>query len=400
MLYRRPGSSRWWGKFTIPGKAPARESSGTADAALAQEWHDRRAAEIWREHRLGERPRIAFGQAAADWVETHARYKRSYPDDRLRLQVLLDLMDVGLAVESITATYLTSLRDTIRSSRTHRGRPIGAGGVNRYLSLVSAILHHAHRREWLPAVPHIPVYRVEKRQPVILRPEQVGALLAALPDHLARMAILSLATGLRQANVAQLTWDRVDLAAGIVRVPPSAAKAGETITVPLSDEARAVLRAQLGQHPTHVFVYRGKPIVGGLTNTAWLRARKAAGVPTLKWHHLRANWATWLAAAGVPEQIRQRWGGWKTPGMAATYTALAASDLMPWANTISVRHILGHSEAGGDPASDAQAVELQRFFGVADGIRTHDNRNHKATVTPISPMKSKVPAKRRRAKQG
>ena len=63
MLYRRPGSTRWWGKFTIPGKKPARESSGTTDREQAREWHDRRAAELWRQHRAEpQRPDTAsFG---------------------------------------------------------------------------------------------------------------------------------------------------------------------------------------------------------------------------------------------------------------------------------------------------------------------------------------------------
>ena len=401
MLYKQRGSSRWWGRFTRPGQTPLRESSGTSDRQQAEEWYAHRSAELWRQRRLGERPRVAFGQAAADWIETHARHKRSFEDDRLRMRVLLSYMDVGIALEAVTTTYLATLRDRILATRRfkpkraradHPGRPITKGGVNKYLAIIGAVLNHAHRREWLAAVPHIPAFHVDKRLPVILRPEQAQALLDALPDHLLPIAVFSLATGLRQANAARLQWSQVDLAARVVRVPPNAAKAGETITVPLPDEAVEILQGQLGKHGTHVFVYRGEPIRGGLTNTAWLRARREAGVPTLKWHHLRACWATWQAAAGIPEAIRQRWGGWKTPGMAATYTRLAASDLMPWANAMSVRlatgHSLGHSpvSAPGEtaPKDTEKTSEINEMSGVADGTRTHDNRNHNPGLYQLS----------------
>jgi hypothetical protein len=65
-LYKRGGI--WWCSFRAKGHATVKESAGTSDRTAAQEYHDRRAAELWRVRKLGDRPRVAFADAAADWL--------------------------------------------------------------------------------------------------------------------------------------------------------------------------------------------------------------------------------------------------------------------------------------------------------------------------------------------
>ena len=87
--------------------------------------------------------------------------------------------------------------------------------------------------------------------------EQAERLLVELPIHLAAMARFSLATGLRQANVTGLRWEQVDLTRAVAWIHPDQAKGKRAIPVPLNDEALAVVRAQIGQHPAVVFTYEG-----------------------------------------------------------------------------------------------------------------------------------------------
>ena len=53
--------------------------------------------------------------------------------------------------------------------------------------------------------------------------------------------ILAIETGMRLGEIGGLTWDRVDLAAGVVRLDLT--KNGERRTVPLSDKAVSALRS-------------------------------------------------------------------------------------------------------------------------------------------------------------
>ena len=77
-----------------------------------------------------------------------------------------------------------------------------------------------------------------------------------------------------------------------------------------------------------------RPITSGSNNPAWRKARKRAGLPSLRWHDLRHTWATWHAQAGTPTIVLQALGGWKDARMVRTYTHLAAVDLLDYANAI------------------------------------------------------------------
>nr|WP_304607218.1 tyrosine-type recombinase/integrase [Legionella sp. MW5194] len=104
-------------------------------------------------------------------------------------------------------------------------------------------------------------------------------MLNELPPHLRDMAAFSLATGLRAANVTGLQWLDVDLHKRHAWVHPDEAKTKKAISVPLNDNAIAVLESRIGSHPKYVFTYNGQPIQQCNTK-AWRNALKRAGIET------------------------------------------------------------------------------------------------------------------------
>jgi integrase len=77
-------------------------------------------------------------------------------------------------------------------------------------------------------------------------------LLDELPEHLADMAVFSVATGLRHGNVKGLDCQYVDLERRHAWIPGSKHKNGKPHSVPLIELALSVLRKQIGKHPTRV----------------------------------------------------------------------------------------------------------------------------------------------------
>jgi integrase len=63
----------------------------------------------------------------------------------------------------------------------------------------------------------------------------------------------ALATGLRAANIAGLTWEQVDLPRKQAWVYPDQAKARRAIPVPFNEAALEVVTRQQGNPPVHVF---------------------------------------------------------------------------------------------------------------------------------------------------
>jgi len=153
-LYRR--GSIWWAKWQIGGRRIA-ESTGTADRAQAQEWHDRRRAALWDEIRLGKKPARTWDDAALDWWQSHGQHKRSAEDDRLRL-VKLTAKLTGKALDGITSESVAKAtpargRDRRVGGKLKHGKPLSPATRNRYAALASAILHHAASKGWIAKAP-------------------------------------------------------------------------------------------------------------------------------------------------------------------------------------------------------------------------------------------------------
>jgi integrase len=148
------------------------------------------------------------------------------------------------------------------------------------------------------------------------------------------MVRFSLETGLRKANVTGLLWSQVDLGRRCAWVHPDQAKARKAIAVPLSNAAVEVIRGQTGKNLTHVFSYRGNPIVAP-NNSAWEKSLKRAGIEHFRWHDLRHTWASWHVQAGTPLHVLQELGGWESVEMVRRYAHLSSEHLADYVDRLS-----------------------------------------------------------------
>jgi integrase len=326
-LYRRKDSPYWWVKLPlIRGESkPLQQSTGTADRRQAQQVHDRLKAARWEQERLGVRPRHLWEEAVLRWI-AETRHKATHDDDKAKLRWL----DSHLG-----GKYLDEIdRDMIDMIKFAREKIASAGTTNRYLALIRSILKRAcNEWEWTERVPKFKLFKEAEGRVRSLSPQEFAALLEQLPAHLADMAIFSVATGLRQANVKCLEWVCVDLPRRHAWIPGAKHKNGKAHSVPLNEMALAVLMRQVGKHPVRVFTYRGSP-VSNVNTKAWNAALARAGIENFKWHDLRHTFATWHRQAGTPTHELQRLGGWKTGHMVERYAHVAPEGLQGAANRL------------------------------------------------------------------
>lgn len=129
--------------------------------------------------------------------------------------------------------------------------------------------------------------------------------------------------------------------------------------------------------------HEGQPVTRTKTK-AWDAAVKRAGCPEgLRWHDLRHTWATWHAMAETPLEVLRELGGWASMDMVQRYSHFSPGHLAQYAGRVARGgHEIGHS------VSEDDANPL--IIGVADGIRTHDNRNHKPTRDNVLPLNQAV----------
>lgn len=312
-LYKRKDSPHWWIKFAHNGRTIQR-STGTSDRLKAQEYHDKLKAELWDVSRLGMKPSHLWEEAVVRWMDEKS-HKASIESDQQNFRWLHSHF-AGLALNEIDRSRV----DLVVKARKASG--VSNGTVNRTLALVRSVLRAAmHDWEWIDRVPRIRLLPEPKGRVRHLSPTEAARLLQELPEHLAAMMAFSLHTGLRQRNVRELRWSQVDLDRGHVWIHADQAKAGKGIAVPLTSQAVAVLRGQLGRHLDFVFTFRGQP-VRWVNNSAWKAALRRAKIENFRWHDLRHTWATMHMQAGTPLHVVQQLGGWSTPQMAQRYAHL------------------------------------------------------------------------------
>lgn len=172
-----------------------------------------------------------------------------------------------------------------------------------------------------------------------LTQEEAKKILNVLPPHYAKMAIFTLATGLRQSNVMNLKWKDTDLIKQHAWVHPDQAKGKKAIAIPLNEGAMHVLMQCKGEHPVYVFSYRKKPIQQ-LSNRTWKRALSRAGIENFRWHDLRHTWASWHVQNGTSLQELQLLGGWSSFAMVLRYAHLSSEHLREAASHIDVTNSL------------------------------------------------------------
>lgn len=111
--------------------------------------------------------------------------------------------------------------------------------------------------------------------------------------------------------------------------------------MPLSNAAVEVIRGQTGKNLTHVFSYRGNPIVNP-NNSAWEKALKRAGIENFRWHDLRHTWASWHVQAGTPLHVLQELGGWESVEMVRRYAHMSSEHLLiMWTGCRALGRLMG-----------------------------------------------------------
>ncbi len=315
--------------------------------------------ELWRLHKLGDKPRYTWEQAAVRWAKEQ-RSKVTLDDDLAHLR-WLDTYLRGLYLDQIDRPKV----DQIIQARLDEG--VSNATVNRLLQVLRAILRRANREwEWVDRIPAFRLLKEDNRRIRWLTYDEAERLLQEMPPHLQALAEFALATGLRESNVTKLEWSQVDLQRRVAWIHPDQAKARKALSVPLNADAMSVLRRQLGKHPVRVFTFQGQPMVkaGG---HAWRKALDRAGIrlyddglpvtdkrkqyptrkpdeykyPDFRWHDLRHTWASWHVQAGTPLHVLQELGGWASPEMVQRYAHLSAAHLADYADNIGGRKSTG-----------------------------------------------------------
>jgi integrase len=193
-----------------------------------------------------------------------------------------------------------------RKKDAQKSRQRSIATVHRELSLLRRVFNVAVRNGWMIRNPFemgdplIKPGDEKPRERILTREEEERLLVACTGprSHLRPIIICALDTGMRQGEIFKLQWRDVDLDSGLITV-----RAFNTKTM---RERQVAMTPRLTRELLNLFeqsLPEPKSLVFGITGTvktSFDKARKAAGIPDVRFHDLRHTAASRLVQSHIP----------------------------------------------------------------------------------------------------
>lgn len=229
-----------------------------------------------------------------------------------------------------------------------RAQDAAVATVNRELAGLKHLFSWAMKRRYLDRNPmqHIQQEKEDNVRDQILDPTQFESLQAHSPVYLRPINLVAYQTGMRRGEILGLTWDKVDLKAGFVRLKADDTKTRESRIIPLSPELVALfkdLQKTRALYVPQVFLRDGQPMLS--MKGAFRAACKAAEITDFVFHDLRHTAITNMRRAGVDPLTIMQISGHKTMVCFSRYNSFRESDLRAAVEKSNTYLTLAHSRA-------------------------------------------------------
>ena len=327
MMYQR--GKVWWIKYYRNGRY-YRESTGTTKKMVAQKHLERREGEIAQ----GKMPgilfeKVTFEELAEDFLRDYRiNQKKSLERAERSVNHLKDFFGGYKATQIATSRINEYVEIRLREKAAN-------ATINRELSALKRMLNLGAQQTppIVDRVPHIPMLRENNVRKGFFEHGDFIKLREALPEHLRGFITFGYKTGWRLGEVTGLTWDKVDLKRGVVRLDPGDAKNSEPRSVAVDAEVLEVLnrqwklRGKSGAILPFVFLNaKGTDRIKQFVKT-WKTACKNAQVGKRLFHDFRRSAVRNMVRAGVPERVAMTISGHKTRSVFERYNVVSEEDL-------------------------------------------------------------------------
>jgi len=263
--------------------------------------------------------------------------KRSWKRDeelfRLRIQIVFG----HRRLNEITRQQIQAFHASVKEEG------LSAASADHHLKLIRHGLNLAVEWGMLEKNPAsgIKQYNEDNKVEHYLNDEELERLLTVLragdPPTVCQVALFLLSTGARLSEALNATWSQIDRQARIWRVPASNSKSKKVRPIPLNDSAIEILNAlpTNGTHP-HLFINLHTEERLTSVNRVWSRLRIKAGLPHLRLHDLRHQFASFLVNSGRSLYEVQKILGHSDSKVTERYAHLSLSTLQEAANSASM----------------------------------------------------------------
>ena len=284
---------------------------------------------------------VTLAAAFARYTAMKAR-KKTLAEDQRHARHLLGALGADTPLAGLTAAAISAYKAG-RIAATHRftGEPLSAAAINRPLAFLRSVLIMA-AEEWdiLAAVPKIKLEPEPQGRIRWLALDEETRLLEACRRssiaHLHDLVVIALETGMRKGELLGMTWDRVDLSRGVIRLEVT--KSGKRREIPMRQRVYDILAAMPHREDGRVW-----PTVG--IRKAFVRATRQARVDDFHFHDLRHTFASRFMMNGGDLLALSKLLGHASVKMTERYSHLSQDHLREQMARTESRAEIGHMAA-------------------------------------------------------
>jgi len=338
----------------VPGARVKRWKTGTTNRTLAKQQEaliktDLMKGIVKSDQVQGPMTFKALAEAylASPDIKRQACYR--WKDQTVKSRLLPTFGD--RLIQAITPGMIEDYREQRRTEQGYQGTTVKVATINRDLALLKHLFSFAQREGRLERNP-VRLVKLEKENNArdrVLSAEEFEALQAQSAPHLQAINLIAYQTGMRSGEILNLTWDRVDLKAGLIRLKAEDTKTDDARLVPLTVDLTALLKDLYKVrylHEPHVFLVGRKSVQS--IKTAFNAACRRTGIKGFHFHDFRHTAITNMRRAGIDHLTIMRITGHKTLEVFKRYNSFLEGDLKEAAHRFNTYLTLAHRSENAD----------------------------------------------------
>lgn len=294
-LWRRP-SGIYESHIMVDG-VRYRKSTGTSNKRLAERIDHKHQEELLakrfqvEEHEFN--PAMKFSELVTRFLAAGSK-----PWHRERLNIILPYF-AGIEIGHISKSVVERYR-----AHRHSQKKITESTVNHDLQCLRHILYWAVDQRFIPENPltRLKLEKPRRKKRPVISLEDEEKLLQAAAEHLRKIIICALYTGMRRGEILSQRWEDVDFSRRLLYVTHSKTAGGESRELPLTKRLFELLSKER-QPEGLIFTLKGKRI--HQLKTGWRAAIRRANIRYYRFKDLRSSFNSRLIEAGVIKDVRK-----------------------------------------------------------------------------------------------
>jgi len=307
-----------------------RWKTGTDNKTMARQQEAMIKTDLMKGKITSERSKsVTFSQ----WAETYLQLEevkslRSYKDRVATIRYQLIPFFGRKELSDITAENIESYR---AQRKLRNGKEPSLQTVNNDHTMVKHMLSVADRKGLVQTnvAKKVPMPDPQNERDRVLTNAEWERFYEGAAPHIKPILSIAYHLGMRLSEILKLTWDRVDLERGFIKLAGRDTKTRDARLVPMTPSIHENLKelSKVRSLVTNrVFLYKGRGL--GEIKTAVKTAIKRAGLHDFRFHDLRHCAATNLRRAGVDTVTAMKIIGHKSEKMHRRYNSVSEADLL------------------------------------------------------------------------